>query len=164
MKAWLPIVLLLFAREACADLYRWVDPETGSIKFSSYPPPWFGNPATEAKSPRVEVIPATRTAAPVSPFTSQAAADSAGFVDKLQQFRKSVLENLTLLPAREDFARGGEGIKQQMDAYRAVTAELDKMDPAGAAARRAESQPVIDRLVQGLKAQLSPGSPVAPQR
>ena len=43
---------------AAADLYRWVDPETGSVKFSSYPPPWFGDAAKEARAPKVEVIPA----------------------------------------------------------------------------------------------------------
>ncbi|MNC91850.1 hypothetical protein D3C83_81790 [compost metagenome] len=42
---------------AAADLYRWVDPESGSIKFSSYPPPWFGDPARERRAPKVEVIP-----------------------------------------------------------------------------------------------------------
>jgi len=46
-----------FSGSAAADLYRWVDPETGSVKFSSYPPPWFGDPALDRRAPKVEVIP-----------------------------------------------------------------------------------------------------------
>jgi hypothetical protein len=164
VKILLSLLLLLFARQAVADLYRWMDPDTGSIKLSSYPPPWFGNPALEAKSPRVEVIPVTRTATPVSPLATQAPVEGTGLLDKLQQFRKSALEGLNVLPAREDFARGGEGIQEQLDAFRAVSAELDKMDPGGAAARRAEEQPLMERLKQGLKAQFSPTSPVVPKR
>jgi hypothetical protein len=57
-------VLLLFrAAPAAADLYRWIDPETGSVKFSSYPPPWYGDPAAERRAPKVEVIPARPEAA-----------------------------------------------------------------------------------------------------
>ena len=37
----------LAPQAAHADLYRWVDPQTGSVKFSSYPPPWFGDQARE---------------------------------------------------------------------------------------------------------------------
>jgi hypothetical protein len=55
--------MLAWAGAAAADLYRWVDPETGSIKFSSYPPPWFGDPARERRAPKVEVIP-ERSSAP----------------------------------------------------------------------------------------------------
>lgn len=54
-----------YSGPAAADLYRWVDPETGSIKFSNYPPPWYGDPATERRAPKVEVIPA-RSSAPSS--------------------------------------------------------------------------------------------------
>ncbi|HEY8067461.1 MAG TPA: DUF4124 domain-containing protein [Burkholderiales bacterium] len=52
------VLLLLHAAPAAADLYRWIDPETGSVKFSSYPPPWYGDPAAERRAPKVEVIPA----------------------------------------------------------------------------------------------------------
>jgi hypothetical protein len=54
-----------FAGPAAADLYRWVDPETGSVKFSNFPPPWFGDPAQERRKPKVEVIP-ERSSAPSS--------------------------------------------------------------------------------------------------
>lgn len=60
MRIFFAAVLLLFLRAgpAAADLYRWIDPETGSIKYSSYPPPWYGDPAAERRAPKVEVIPA----------------------------------------------------------------------------------------------------------
>ena len=50
------MLLCLWANPAAADLYRWVDPETGSVKFSSYPPPWYGDAAQQRRAPRVEVI------------------------------------------------------------------------------------------------------------
>ena len=50
---------------ARADLFRWIDPDTGSIKYSSYPPPWYGDPAKERRAPKVEVIRA-RGSAPSS--------------------------------------------------------------------------------------------------
>jgi hypothetical protein len=51
------IAILLCSGHAAADLYRWVDPETGSVKYSSYPPPWYGDEAQERRAPKVEVIP-----------------------------------------------------------------------------------------------------------
>jgi hypothetical protein len=57
-----------FSGTAAADLYRWVDPESGSVKFSSYPPPWYGDEAKERRAPKVEVIPA-RGEAVVKPET-----------------------------------------------------------------------------------------------
>ena len=54
----LPRFCFCAPRPAAADLYRWIDPETGSVKFSSYPPPWYGDPVAERRAPKVEVIPA----------------------------------------------------------------------------------------------------------
>jgi len=51
------MMLLFRAGPAAADLYRWVDPESGSVKFSSYPPPWYGDEAKQRHAPKVEVIP-----------------------------------------------------------------------------------------------------------
>ena len=53
------LILLFRAGPAAADLYRWVDPESGSVKFSSYPPPWYGDEAKQRHAPKVEVIPST---------------------------------------------------------------------------------------------------------
>jgi hypothetical protein len=53
------LILLFRAGPAAADLYRWVDPESGSVKFSSYPPPWYGDEVKQRHAPKVEVIPST---------------------------------------------------------------------------------------------------------
>ena len=164
VKVFLSVLLFFCARQAFADLYRWVDPETGSVKFSSYPPPWHGDPLRERRAPKVEVIPPMRTPVPAPAFAPAAlpGPESGGVLEKLNQVRRSIMQSMSVQPPprREDFARAGDGIKQQVDAYNAVSAELDKIDPGGAAARRAEGQPVLERLMQGLKAQLTPGSPV----
>jgi hypothetical protein len=49
----------------------------------------------------------------------------------------------------QDLSRGGEGLRQKMEAYEAVRAELDRVDPAGAARRANESRSVLERLRQG---------------
>jgi hypothetical protein len=56
------MLLFIWAKPAAADLYRWVDPETGSVKFSSYPPPWYGDAAKQRRAPKVDLIPAGRDA------------------------------------------------------------------------------------------------------
>ena len=63
----LAVLISLWATPAAADLYRWVDPETGSVKFSSYPPPWFGDAAKQQRAPKVEVIPAGKPATAFEP-------------------------------------------------------------------------------------------------
>jgi hypothetical protein len=55
------LAILLCSGHAAADLYRWVDPETGSVKFSSYPPPWYGDESQQRRAPKVEHIPARST-------------------------------------------------------------------------------------------------------
>src|SRR6185295_10879925 len=57
MRLVIVIAMLAWVAPAAADLYRWIDPETGSVKFSSYPPPWYGDEAKERRAPKVEVIP-----------------------------------------------------------------------------------------------------------
>jgi hypothetical protein len=57
------------------------------------------------------------------------------------------------LPPNADFSRAGSGIQQQIEAYQAVSAELDRLDPAGAARRRAQEVGVIETLRRGLEAQ-----------
>jgi hypothetical protein len=63
--------LALCASFAHADLYRWVDRETGNVKFSNSPPPWFGDAEKQRTSPPVEVIrfggPAAAKPAPAKP-------------------------------------------------------------------------------------------------
>jgi hypothetical protein len=152
---------------AWADLYRWVDPETGSVRYSSYPPPWYGDPDKERRAPRVEHIPGGYGAPPAPPEAEEPGKSGAplpspgtpGFLlSSLEARRKALLQLIASLPQREDFARSGAGFQQHVQAYQAVTAEMDRLDPKGAAARRAEAQPLIDKLRDALRA-LSGGVP-----
>lgn len=63
----LAVLLLAVAGPAIADLYRWVDPETGSVKFSSYPPPWYGREQSTPRAPKVEVIAPMKSAPAFAP-------------------------------------------------------------------------------------------------
>lgn len=157
MRFFVSIVFVFFAQEVPADLYRWIDPESGSVKFSSYPPPWYGDPAQERRAPKVERIPERVSAPAAQPRNLQATE-----LERLEGRRKTLLQQLSNLPARADFARAGSGLKQQLEAYQALSVELDRIDPKGAAARRAETQPLLDRLVEGIRAQLGAKPPAAP--
>jgi hypothetical protein len=172
VKFVLVLVLGLLATSALADLYRWVDPETGSVKFSSYPPPWYGDEARVQRAPRVEHIPA-RTEAPArrdDPAMERGPAgakDGGGVaqelakaMEALDERRRALVAALAPLRSREDFNRAGAGIRQQVEAYQALSAELDRMDPKGAERRRAAAQPILQRIAEGLSAQLSPEPPV----
>jgi hypothetical protein len=162
-----------WAASAAADLYRWIDPETGSVKYSSYPPPWYGDAEKERRTPKVERIPGGYGAPPASPEETEPGrsggpAPSAGtpafLLSSLEARRKALLQLIGSLPQREDFARSGAGFQQHVLAYQAVAAEMDRLDPKGAAARRAEAQPLIDKLRDGLRAFTGSAPPPAPRQ
>jgi len=140
------LALLATALPAHADLYRWVDPQSGSVKFSSVPPPWLGDPEREARSPRVEVI-STRPSAPPAGADKPAPARPAAV---LETSWRAQLRQLAALPQRPDLERSAEAIQQQLRAYEALRAELDRADPSGAARRRAEETSVMEQLRRGL--------------
>ncbi len=150
---------MLFTGGALADLYRWVDPETGSVKFSSYPPPWFGDPAEEKRAPKVEHIP-ERQPAPAAPSKLAPAGLPATSLDELDARRKVLIQQLSSLPGQADFRSGT--LKQQLETFATVSTEMDKLDPRGADARRAEAQPLLDKLV-GVARQLSKPPATAPR-
>jgi Domain of unknown function (DUF4124) len=138
--------ILLFAVPAAADLYRWVDPETGSTKFSSYPPPWYGDPAKQRRAPRVEVIPAGKGSTAVVEES-----DGAPVVDSLQELasrRKTMLQQLSVLSAQTGPERG-QALAKQLEGFAALTDQMDKLDPKGAAARNAETQAVVEKIIKG---------------
>jgi hypothetical protein len=140
-----------------ADLYRWIDPEAGSVKYSSYPPPWYGDPEQERRAPKVERIPEGKPAA------SEPVATPANPLEALEERRKRILQQLAAPPGTQDAKRADAGLKQHMEAYAALIAEMDRLDPAGAARRRAETQPILDRMIQGLRSQFGAKPPgVAP--
>jgi len=151
---WL-LAMLAVSPAAQADLYRWIDPQSGSVKYSSLPPPWYGDAERERRSPAVEVIPYQAPGA--VPLDREKGKPLAA----LEARWRSFLRDFSTLAAKEDFERAGRGIEQQLHAYRAVVVELNRQDPAGAARRRAEETSVMEKLQKGLEAQFSPASPVA---
>lgn len=165
----LVLLAALVALPAHADLYRWVDPQSGSIKYSNHPPPWFGDPEKEARFPAVQVI---RHEQPKPPPPAAAKAPAkpaavAGSLSAMETQLANLLQFFQSMPTRNDFDRTSAAFQQQADMYRAVSAELDRQDPAGAARRRAAAQQtgLLDQLRQGLEAQFStkpPGRPPLP--
>jgi len=150
-------LFFILAAPAHADLYRWVDPESGSVKFSSLPPT---DPRLNA-----EVVP-YRGPTPVAKSPASASATSAIAVASTGQAAVSALTTqLRDLFTRisgakpEDFNRAGAGLRQQIEAYEAVRAELDRLDPAGAARRQSDSISLVERVKQGFAAGFSPTPP-----
>ena len=135
----------LAAFPAHADLYRWVDRETGSVKFSNTPPPWYGDSERRSSAPAVEVIPYSAPGAPVKPRPeAEAAAAAARSLAALEarwtEFNKFFLS----LPPGTDF--GVAALRPQIESYVALSVELDRLDPAGAARRRSQDAGVLERL------------------
>jgi len=162
MRPLVALAMAVWATTAAADLYRWIDPESGSIKYSSYPPPWYGDEAKQRRAPKVEHIPSQTDASARAADAAGAKpppAGGGGILATLEARRRSLMQMLTAIPSNEDFSRSGAGVRQQLEAYQAVAAELDRVDPNGAARRRAESQPLVERLIQGLRAQFSTSPP-----
>lgn len=174
------LVLAGLSGSAVADLYVWKDPATGATRIYSYPPPWYGNPELERRSPKVEHIPARRSAPVVQPIAAPVAAAlpepnpapaaqgappppaglggavgglASAFLAPLEAQRKRLLGLFSALPSKPDYDRAGQGLQQQLEAYQAVAAEMDRIDPKGAEARRTESRALVDRLRDGLRAQ-----------
>jgi uncharacterized protein DUF4124 len=149
MKA---LMLLLFiASPAHADLYRWVDPASGSVKLSTLPP----------SDPRIsaELVPFRNPAAPVPQAAAGTAPKPAASTLAALEARWSELLAKLAAPAPQDLSRSGEGLRQHAETYEAVRAELDRLDPAGAARRRSESGTLLERLRQGFAAQLGTPPP-----
>ena len=114
---------------ARADLYRWVDPETGSVKFSNFPPP-------EGRS--ANVVPfrgaAPERMAPAEKIDGQAP------LEQSRRFLQQALLQTGLDPA------GRATLEKQAQAYVAVSRQLDQLDPAGAERRRAEDAALFEKM------------------
>ena len=121
------LALLLLCCAAHADLYRWVDPGSGSVKLSNTPPPWY----ERGGGPAVERIPYT------APGARSPAADplTPTPVAVLQaRWREALL------------AVSSQPTKEGMQALTLVSAELDKADPAGARRRQDEVASILRRV------------------
>jgi hypothetical protein len=151
-----PLLLAALAAPAAhADLYRWVDPQTGSVKFSSYPPPWFGDQALALSAPAVEVVAYQAPGAPKPAAAPVKPSAAAGMLSALEARLAGLTRFFSALPPNADFSRAGSGIQQQIEAYQALSAELDRLDPAGAARRRAQEVGVMETVRRGLEAQFA---------
>ena len=144
-------LLLFIAAPAHADIYRWIDPESGSVKLSTLPP---SDPTINA-----ELVPFRNPAALAAQTTAAVKPKpAAGALAALEARWSELLTQLTGATP-QDFSRSSDGWRQQVEAYDAVRTELDRLDPAGAARRRAESGSLLDRLRQGFAAQFSTTPP-----
>ena len=142
------VFLAFLSLPAHADLYRWIDPDSGSVKLSSLPP--------SDASINAQVVPYKAPALPKAPAAP--AKPAATMVQALQAKWSEILNQITGL-SPQDFQRGGEGLKQHLEAYEAVRVEIDRIDPSGAARRRAESESLLERAKRGFAAQFSPTPP-----
>ena len=143
----LPLFLLggLVAVPAHADLYRWVDPQSGSVKYSSVPPPWYGDAGRERASPAVEVLPYRLPGSAMDrPGESARSKDTPA--GALEARWRAFLQAFSALAASNDFERAGRAIEQQLEAYQGLVAELDRLDPAGRKRRQAEEAAVLEKL------------------
>ena len=131
------LVLAWSAVHAHADLYRWVDPGSGSVKYSNIPPPWFGDPEKQRSAPPVEVIRERKPQAPRKPAAPrEGAAALESTVVALEARWAELGKFLASLPPTADL-RADPAVRQQVETYQVLGAELDRIDPAGAARRRA---------------------------
>lgn len=143
------VLFLCIATPARADLYRWIDPESGSVKLSNLPP--------AESSVNAEVVPYRGLVAPKpAPTAFNVAPKPAANAMEALQARLTELMTQITGASPQDFNRAGQGVRQQMEAYEALRVELDRLDPAGAARRRAESTSFLDKVKQGFATQFSP--------
>ena len=147
-------LLLLAAFAAHADLYRWVERETGSVKYSNTPPPWYGDPEKQRGAPAVEVVP-YRGPGPASKPTPQTedAATAARAIAAMEARWLELVRFFASLPPSTDFSRAGPNIRLQLEAYQTLTAELDRLDPAGAPRRGAQVANALGNIRRGAQAE-----------
>ncbi len=134
-------------------MYRWIDRDTGSVKFSNTPPPWFGDPEKERRNPRVEVIRYGGTAEKPKPaLDAENTAAGARSIVALEARWLELARFFASLPPGTDLERAGPNIKLQLDSYQALTAELDRLDPGGAERRRSQQA----ELIQSVRREFAP--------
>jgi hypothetical protein len=116
------LAFLLLCSAAHADLFRWVDPATGSVRFSNSPPPWYDT----GSGPPVERVPAQGMSAPPPAAAPEDSAPAS--VTQLRARWRELLVAVAAQPTQEN-AR----------AFAQVAAELDRLDPGGANRRQDEA-------------------------
>jgi len=117
---------------AHADLYRWIDPASGSVKFSSQRP----------SDPRIEPQVVPYKAPPPPPKPAPARPTSTN--PDLEARWRLLAAELAAIPPQE-LKTGSDRARQQVQALAAARDELDRADPAGVARRDAELQAILQR-------------------
>lgn len=138
------MLLLFLAASAHADLYRWVDPATGTVTYSNVPP----------ADPRVspQVVPYTGPLPPKAPPPLPIAKPApTASVPALETEFNALYAQLASVPP-EEFRKASEALRRQMQTYEALRSQLDELDPAGAPRRAAASLALAERVRQGLGA------------
>ena len=139
--------LLSASFAAHAQLYRWIDRETGSVKFANTPPPWYGDAEKQRGAPAVEVVPYGGPGpAPKPTPQAEGAAAEARAIAVMEARWLELVRFFASLPPSTDFSRAGANLKPQLDAYQNLTAELERLDPAGAPRRRAQMANALGNL------------------
>ena len=147
--------------DALAELYRWRDPQSGRIKYSSYPPPWYGDESRAANAPKVEVLGGDKPGGDANAKAPDPMAEKvAEVIQFMEQRREQLLSRITVARASAGFSPTDPGFRADLEAYRNVTRELDKFDPKGAGARRRADSRVFENL--GIEPQ-SPAEPPTPE-
>jgi hypothetical protein len=141
------LMFSVWAFSAHADLYRWVDPATGSVKFSSYPPPWYGDEEAQKRAPKVEHIPARSAPRVRTESGPDAPRDAGPSLDSLERQRKAMLAQIASAAAARPGAGARPDTQKQLESLAAVMEQLDKLNPDGAAARRAEAEALLQKLI-----------------
>jgi hypothetical protein len=145
-------LLLSASFAAHADLYRWIDRETGSVKFSNTPPPWYGDAEKQRGAPAVEVVPyrgpGTGPAPKPTPQTEGAAAEARA-IAVMEARWLELVRFFASLPPSTDFSRAGPNIRPQLEAYQTLSADLERLDPAGAPRRRAQQANALANIRRG---------------
>src|SRR3982750_1385062 len=97
LMLWLPLL-------AHADLYRWIDPASGSVKYSSVPP----------TDPTIE--PGVVRYNPPPPPKPAAAAQKPGNVAELENRWRALAAQIAAIPPQE-LKTNSERVRQQVQAY-----------------------------------------------
>lgn len=121
-------MLLLVAPAAHAELYRWIDPQTGSVKLSSVPPP--------ASQQGVEIVP-YRGQPSAKPAASEPAALEARWRELLGEIARGPVANPP-----------SPALQKRIEEFAAASARLDRLDPGGTARRRAEAEKALQRFLR----------------
>lgn len=132
-------LLLFFCQVANADMYRWVDPETGAVKFSNLPP-------QERPGVRVEVL-RYQGAQPPPPIAPAPPAATEGFqVTELEARWRFALRRLAQALEQPGVDRSNPRLQDLLRNVEVANLELDKIDPNGAAARKRDLQGTMQRI------------------